>query len=297
MSESDAIIEHFLDAMWMERGLSANTLNAYRSDLRLTAIWVSRQSSDLLLASRTLLLGYLAERSIEGVSARTLSRILSSLRRFYQYQVHHGVIAIDPTIDIESPKLGHTLPMTLSEHDVEQLLIAPDTTTALGLRDRAMLELLYASGLRVSELVSLTLEQINLRQGVVRLIGKGNKERLVPMGEEALERVVDYVGDVRPDFIRDHAVSTIFLTNRGQGMTRQAFWHLIRKHAARAGIRGDLSPHTLRHAFATHLINHGADLRVVQMLLGHSDLSTTQIYTHVARERLKTLHEAHHPRG
>jgi integrase/recombinase XerD len=292
-----AEIERFTDALWMERGLSRNTLEAYRNDLLGLAVWLLQQQRTLLTARRTDLLDYLSARVIGGARPRTTARLLSSLRRFYRYLVREGRINEDPSVRIDAPRIGRPLPDSLSELEVEELLNAPDTAAALGLRDRAMLELLYACGLRVSELVGLLPEQVNLTQGVVRLTGKGNKERLVPLGEEAVDWLQRYLDDSRPPLCQGRAVRELFVSRQGRGMTRQTFWHRLRQHARQAGIRKHLSPHTLRHAFATHLLNHGADLRVVQMLLGHSDLSTTQIYTHVARERLKDLHAQHHPRG
>jgi integrase/recombinase XerD len=292
------IIERFLDALWVERGLSENTLTAYRNDLQQINNWLSQKKScELLSVNRNDLLDYLAERSEQQRSPRSTARLLSSLRRFYTWCRRESMIDEDPTRLLSAPKLGRPLPETLSEKDVEQLLAAPDTKTDIGIRDRAMLELLYATGLRVSELVNLTETQINLRQGVLRVTGKGQKERLVPMGEEAIEWVNRYTREARPQLSHGAIVDTLFLTNRRQGMTRQAFWYLIKRYAQQAGIKSKLSPHTLRHAFATHLLNHGADLRAVQMLLGHSNISTTQIYTHIARARLQALHAQHHPRG
>ena len=293
-----ADIDRFLDALWMERGLSRNTLAAYRRDLTGFARWLDDQRQCLLLAAqREDLLAYLAERVAANAKPRTTARLLSSLRRFYQQAVRDGELPEDPSDRIEAPRLGRSLPKALTEEDVEMLIDAPDTATALGLRDRAMLELLYATGLRVSELVELRMLQLNLRQGVVRTLGKGNKERLVPLGEVASDWLESYLDTARGELLKGRECEQLFVTQRGAGMTRQAFWYLIKKHAQQAGITKPLSPHTLRHSFATHLLNHGADLRVVQMLLGHSDLSTTQIYTHVARERLKGLHAEHHPRG
>jgi integrase/recombinase XerD len=228
---------------------------------------------------------------------RTTSRLVSSLKRFFQFAVREGLRADDPARDLESPRLPRSLPRSLSEAEVEALLAAPDAATALGLRDRAMLETLYASGLRVSELVDLKIVQVSLDMGVVRVLGKGAKERLTPLGEEAIEWIVRYPREARPELLGGRNSDALFVTARGAPMTRQAFWALVKRHGAKAGIRSSLSPHTLRHAFATHLVNHGADLRVVQLLLGHADISTTQIYTHVARERLKALHRKHHPRG
>ena len=291
-------IERFLDALWMERGLSENTLAAYRNDLQQINNWLSQKKScELLSVNRNDLLDYLAERSEQKRSPRSTARLLSSLRRFYTWCRRESLIDEDPTRLLSAPKLGRPLPETLSEKDVEQLLAAPDTKTDIGIRDRAMLELLYATGLRVSELVNLTESQINLRQGVLRVTGKGQKERLVPMGEEAIEWVNRYMREAPPQLSHGAIVDALFLTNRRQGMTRQAFWYLIKRYAQQAGINSKLSPHTLRHAFATHLLNHGADLRAVQMLLGHSNISTTQIYTHIARARLQALHAQHHPRG
>ncbi|MDT8384810.1 MAG: site-specific tyrosine recombinase XerD [Gammaproteobacteria bacterium] len=293
-----AEIDRFLDTLWMERGLSRNTLAAYRSDLIGFAGWLDQHRRQPLLAARREdLLDYLAERVGAEAKPRTTARLLSSLRRFYQQAVRDGEIPEDPSDRIEAARLGRSLPKALTEADVERLIKAPDTATELGLRDRAMLELLYATGLRVSELVGLRVLQVNLRQGVARTLGKGSKERLVPMGEVAVEWLEQYLLGARPGLLKGRESEQLFVTQRGAGMTRQAFWYLIKRHAQQAGITRPLSPHTLRHSFATHLLNHGADLRVVQMLLGHSDLSTTQIYTHVARERLKSLHAAHHPRG
>lgn len=290
-------IEAYLDAQWMERGLSQNTLSAYRSDLQHLAKWLSQQSASLLHAERTQLLDYLSVRVQQGSRPRSTARLLSSTKRFYQYWVREKRLSVDPSERIDAPKLGRALPKSLTEAEVEALLKAPDTKDVIGLRDRTMLEVLYATGLRVSELVQLRVEQINLRQGVLRTVGKGNKERLVPLGEEALNWLIRYLDEARPIIVQKASNDFLFITRRRQPMTRQAFWYLIKRYALLAGIRKHLSPHTLRHCFATHLLNHGADLRVVQMLLGHSDLSTTQIYTHVARERLKSLHSTHHPRG
>lgn len=278
----------------MERGLSENTLKAYNSDLSDFARWLAARELDLLQVDTSRLMSYLSSRP---ASARTSARRLSSLRRLYQYLVRDGRCAMDPAMDIDAPRLGRALPKSLTEAEVEHLLMAPDTESTLGLRDRAMLETLYATGLRVSELVSLRLDQLNLRQGVVRIRGKGDKERLVPLGEEAVFWVQKYLTDARQELFPQRPDATLFPSTRGKAMQRQTFWHAIRRYGLKAGIKGRISPHVLRHAFATHLLNHGADLRVVQMLLGHSDISTTQIYTHVARERLKKLHATHHPRG
>jgi integrase/recombinase XerD len=293
-----AVIEQFADALWVERGLAANTLQAYQADLQQLADWLRRhRGTDLLAAKRADLLAYLAGLAAAGMTARTASRRLSSLRQFYRLALREAWIRIDPSAQIDAPKLGRPLPKSLSEPEVEALLAAPDIANPEGLRDRAMLELLYASGLRVSELVTLQLQQLSLRQGMVRVIGKGGKERLVPLGDEAARWIERYQQGARPELLVRASSDALFVTRRGGAMTRQAFWYRVRKHAQTAGIRKHLSPHTLRHAFATHLVNHGADLRVVQLLLGHSDLSTTQIYTHVARERLQNLHATHHPRG
>lgn len=292
------LIEQFLDAIWMERGLSENTLVAYRNDLNAYARWLaSQQQTDLTAVGRDDVQTYLAQRVAAKASPRSTARLLSTLRRFYAWLRRENRISQDPTALIEAPKLGRPLPKTLTELEVEALLAAPDTQTPLGMRDRTMLEVLYASGLRVSELVNLTVMQLNLQQGVIRVTGKGNKERLVPLGDEAMNWLQRYIQDVRLALLNGQTRDALFVTQRREAMTRQAFWYMIKRHAQSAGIEKALSPHTLRHAFATHLLNHGADLRVVQMLLGHSDLSTTQIYTHVARARLKDLHARHHPRG
>lgn len=292
-----AVIERFLDGLWMERGLSANTLAAYRRDLEGFSRWLGSRQRGLLSAARADLQDYLGHRYQAGGRPRSTARLLSALRRFYQHALREGYMTEDPSERIEAPKVGRSLPTSLTEAEVEALLKAPTVTTALGLRDRAMLELLYATGLRVSELVNLRLSEMNLRQGVVRTLGKGSKERLVPMGEEAQDWLQQYLDEARGELLKGRQCDAVFVTQRGGVLTRQAFWYLIKRHALSAGINKHLSPHTLRHSFATHLLNHGADLRVVQMLLGHSDLSTTQIYTHVANERLKELHAAHHPRG
>ncbi len=295
LAASCAEIDLFLDALWMERGLSENTLQAYRSDLYSYAKWLAVRGSTISDSQRADLQAYLAGQA--GQSVRTVARRLSSLRRLFQHLVREGRMQQDPSEQLAFPRLGRPLPKSLTETEVEALLDAPDTASALGLRDRTMLEVLYATGLRVSELISLKLDQLNLRQGVVRVIGKGNKERLVPLGEEALHWLECYIKEARPALFKDAPAASLFPSRRGKPMTRQTFWHAIKRYAVIAGINKSLSPHVLRHAFATHLLNHGADLRVVQMLLGHSDISTTQIYTHVARERLKNLHAAHHPRG
>jgi integrase/recombinase XerD len=295
MSGSAKIIESFLNALWMEHGLSDNTLSAYGSDLRLFDSWLKENS---LLEASTVQIGqYLAFRQGEGGANRTAARLLSSLRRFYGYCLREKVVTVDPTQLIDAPHIGRLLPTSLSEADVESLLQAPNTVHALGFRDRSMLELLYASGLRVSELVDMTFQQLSFRQGCVRIIGKGNKERLVPVGEQAMDWLERYVAGPRQDILAGRQSDYLFVTARGGNMTRQGFWHIIKRYAAQASIEKPLSPHTLRHAFATHLLNHGADLRVVQLLLGHSDLSTTQIYTHIAQQRLQALHKKFHPRG
>jgi len=289
-------IERFIDAMWMEAGLSENTLAAYRRDLFGLADWLKQRDVELTQAARGDLLAYLGAQSVAGQKPRSVARLLSSIRRLYRYLVREGLREDDPSRLIEAPRLGRSLPDTLTESEVDELLNAPGDS-ALGLRDRAMLELIYATGLRVSELVGLTMTQISLQQGLVRVVGKGNKERLVPLGEEAQARIEQYLKFSRPELLDGNPCDHLFVTGRRAGMTRHAFWHIVKRYATQAGIEKHLSPHTLRHAFATHLLNHGADLRVVQLLLGHSDLSTTQIYTHVARERLKSLHAQHHPRG
>jgi integrase/recombinase XerD len=294
----DSVLDEFCDALWLEDGLSRNTLDSYRLDLTQFAEWLGRQQRKALLhAGHADLLAYLAHRVARKAKATTTSRLLSSLKRFYQHALRQGTIAADPSINIDTPKLPRGLPKTLTEQDVEKLLAAPDVATPLGLRDRAMFETLYASGLRVSELVTLKVAQVSQDMGVVRIIGKGNKERLVPLGEEALQWIRRYMKESRPLILGQRLADAMFVTQRGAAMTRQSFWHLIKRYTSLAGLGMPLSPHTLRHAFATHLLNHGADLRVVQLLLGHADISTTQIYTHVARERLKQLHAKHHPRG
>jgi integrase/recombinase XerD len=290
-------IERFCDALWLQEGLSANTLDAYRRDLEGLSRWLSMRGATLMTAARADLLEYLAKCVSQGARPRSTARMLSSLRRFYGYLVREDRIQSDPTTLIDSPKIGRPLPKSLTEEQVVKLLESPNVATPLGLRDRAMFETLYATGLRVSELVGLTLSQVSLTQDVVRVIGKGDKERLVPLGEEAVSWINRYLAEGRPRLVRNRSTDAVFATARGGPMTRQAFWHNLKRHARGGCIQVELSPHTLRHAFATHLLNHGADLRVVQMLLGHADLSTTQIYTHVARARLKTLHEKHHPRG
>ncbi|PCJ30105.1 MAG: site-specific tyrosine recombinase XerD [Gammaproteobacteria bacterium] len=294
---SSHYLQPFLDSLWLESGLSTNTVEAYRGDLLAFASWLREFDIDLSSATRQDILRYQSIRMREGRKVRSEARLLSSLRRFYRYLCREDIRDSDPTAQIESPRLGRPLPTSLTEQDVEDLLAQPDVLLALGLRDRSMLEVLYATGLRVTELVSLTIEQLNMRQGLIRCIGKGNKERLVPLGEIALDYLQEYLLESRPILLNGRLSDDLFPTNRGKAMTRQAFWYLIKRYAKQAEIDKPLSPHTLRHAFATHLLNHGADLRVVQLLLGHSDLSTTQIYTHVAKERLKSIHAEHHPRG
>ena len=295
--ENDAaLLDEFCDALWLEEGLSKNTLVSYRRDLSKVAAWLTRRELSLFTATHADLLVFLAQHA-PRMKATSTSRLLSSLRRFYQYAVRQGTIQADPSLQIERPKLPRGLPKSMTEAEVEALLDAPEGNTALGLRDRAMLETLYASGLRVSELVNLKLAEVSLDMGVVRVMGKGSKERLVPLGEEALDGLTHYLTEARAVLLKGKQADALFVTARAAAMTRQMFWYLIKRYALRAGIQKPLSPHTLRHAFATHLLNHGADLRVVQMLLGHADISTTQIYTHVARERLKQLHGKHHPRG
>lgn len=293
-ARSEKLIDQFLDTVWVEQGLSKNTLSAYRSDLAIFAAWLKK---DLLAVDSSNVAEFLANRYQLGMTSRTTARILSSLRRFYGYFLRENVITVDPTSLISAPKTTRSLPDSLTETDVEALLAAPQLALPRGQRDKTMLEMLYATGLRVSELVDLKFEQLSLNQGVVQIVGKGGRERLVPVGEEALNSLEIYLKDGREMLLSGRQSDYIFVTNRGSNMTRQAFWYIIKRYAFEAEITKPLSPHTLRHAFATHLLNHGADLRVVQLLLGHVSLSTTQIYTHVARERLKTLHAKFHPRG
>ncbi len=291
-------IERFIDAMWMEKGLGENTLAAYRRDLRQFDEWLADEHGQRIVdADAALLQAFLASRLRRGTSPRSSARFVSSARGFFRYRVREGLATLDPCTDIDSPQLGRPLPKSLSEHDVTRLLSEPDCNQPLEFRDRTMLELLYACGLRVSELISLRVDEVSFNQGVVRVVGKGSKERLVPVGEEALDWLQRFVAGPRRELLRGLPGEVLFPSLRGRMMTRQAFWHRIKLYGARAGIEKPLSPHTLRHAFATHLLNHGADLRVVQMLLGHSDLSTTQIYTHVARQRMQDLHARHHPRA
>ncbi len=291
------VIDRFIDGLWLERGLSENTLAAYRRDVAQYHEWLVTDGGDLLVADAAQLQLFLGKRLSAGTSPRSTARFLSSLRSFYRWALRENLITEDPSLRIESPKQGKPLPKSLSESDVEKLLEMPDLDRVVEFRDRTMLELLYACGLRVSELVGLTMSQVSLNQGVIRVMGKGSKERLVPMGEEALLWLQRYTRGPRVDLLQGRPSDVLFPSNRGTAMTRQTFWYRIKIYGERAGIQSHLSPHTLRHAFATHLLNHGADLRVVQMLLGHSDLSTTQIYTHVARQRMQELHASHHPRG
>ena len=295
--KTDPSILKFLDGVWMERGLSPNTLAAYRADLTSLCRWLAARGTPMLQTTRSDLLQFIAWRVESGARPRSTARQLSSFRRFFRYLLREGVLRDDPTAQIAMPKIGRSLPKSLSEEEVESLLSAPLVTDPLGHRDRTMLEVLYATGLRVSELVNLKYAAVNLNQGVVRVLGKGNRERLIPVGEEAVRWLQEFIAGARNEILLERSTDYLFPTRRGDRMTRQAFWHIIKRYARKSSIAKDLSPHTLRHAFATHLLNHGADLRVVQMLLGHSDLSTTQIYTHVARERLKELHAEHHPRG
>ena len=289
-------VDQFLDTLWLESGLSKNTLAAYRSDLLDVVRFLALQGQTILNADRDLLRQYLVARSA-SCSRRTVARTLSSLRRFYRYAISETLISLDPTADLGSPAPARVLPSSLSEQQVEALINAPDVQVSLGLRDRAMLETLYATGLRVSELTELGVNQVDLVAGFCRVFGKGSKERLVPLGEQAISWIERYREAARPEILNGRVSQDLFVTRRGGSMSRQAFWQNIKRYAVMAGVESSLSPHTLRHAFATHLINHGADLRSVQMLLGHSSLSTTQIYTHVARARLRLMHRAHHPRG
>ena len=297
VARSAELVDRFLDAIWMERGLSPNTLGAYRADLMTLGRGLSVGSKSIDMADKADLLAFIAHRVENGAKPRSTARQLSSFRRFFRYIMREGLRDNDPTADIEMPRIGRSLPQTLSEEEVDSLLNAPNTDEPLGHRDRAMLEVLYATGLRVSELINLKQSQINFNQGVLRIIGKGDRERLIPLGEESQRWLKNFIDGPRMDILLERQTDYLFPTRRGDRMTRQAFWHIIKRYAAKSGIRKKMSPHSLRHAFATHLLNRGADLRVVQLLLGHSDLSTTQIYTHVARERLKDLHREHHPRS
>ena len=295
--DADPAVTRFLDTVWMERGLSANTLAAYRADLTALSRWLTERRVPILGTSRQDVQDFIAWRVQAGARPRSTARQLSSFRRFFRYLMRESLIREDPTAQIAMPKIGRSLPKSLTEEEVEALLAAPVVRDPLGNRDRTMLEVLYATGLRVSELVNLRYEQINLNQGVIRVLGKGNRERLIPLGDEAVRWLTEFVHGARDEILLERQTDYLFPTRRGDRMTRQAFWHIIKRYARKSGIAKGLSPHTLRHAFATHLLNHGADLRVVQILLGHSDLSTTQIYTHVASERMKDLHSRHHPRS
>jgi len=290
------IIDEFIDHLWLEDGLSQNTLNSYRFDLKIFYSWLLKNKMDLLNVSQADIEQYLAYK-FPSSKSRSISRLLATLRRFYRFLLRDNKVKTDPTLNIQTPKVPKSLPKSLSEEEVEALIAAPDIDHPVGVRDRAMLEILYACGLRVTELVGLLVTEIILQDGVIRVTGKGQKTRLVPMGEESVDWVKKYLHESRPKILADRTSKFLFVSNRSECMTRQTFWHLIKRYSIQAGINKTISPHVLRHAFATHLINHGADLRVVQMLLGHSDISTTQIYTHVARERLKKLHQEHHPRG
>ena len=297
MSEQAAPeLDTFIDHLWLEDGLSKNTLESYRADLSQFATWLAKRNTQIMTANQVDIQQYLAVKFPQS-KPRSIGRLIASMRRFYRYALRENLIQTDPTLQIESPKLPRSLPKSLNEQEVEDLLNAPDIGVPIGLRDRAMLELLYASGLRVSELVTVKVNEVSTQDGVVRVTGKGSKTRLVPMGEEAADWITKYLKEARPEILQKRLSDALFVTARAEAMTRQAFWYLIKRYALVAGIHKHMSPHVLRHAFATHLLNHGADLRVVQMLLGHSDISTTQIYTHVARERLKQLHSLHHPRG
>jgi integrase/recombinase XerD len=295
-----ALIDEFIDGLWLADGLSKNTLASYRSDLALYATWLATRKSSIVGADETAINAYLTKLHgrPNGIKAASQRRLLASLRRCYQWLLQQGRIHADPLLNIVRPMPGSRFPKTLSEKQVETLLAAPDLNTALGLRDKAMLELLYATGLRVTELVSVRMFEISLNDHVVRVIGKGSKERLVPLGQLAADALRAYLATARSELLKQNSSDAVFVTVRGGAMTRQMFWNLVKKYAVQTGIPATrISPHVLRHAFATHLLNHGADLRVVQLLLGHADISTTQVYTHVARERLKQLHAAHHPRG
>ena len=297
VARSEELVDRFLDAIWMERGLSQNTLGAYRADLMTLGRGLAENEKTIEKADKADLLAFIAGRVEGGAKPRSTARQLSSFRRFFRYIMREGMRDTDPTADIEMPRIGRSLPKTLSEDEVESLLNAPNTDEPLGHRDRAMLELLYATGLRVSELINLKQSQVNFNQGVLRIIGKGDRERLIPLGDESQRWLKEFIDGPRMEILLERQTDYLFPTRRGDRMTRQAFWHIIKRYAEKSGVRQKMSPHSLRHAFATHLLNRGADLRVVQLLLGHSDLSTTQIYTHVARERLKDLHGEHHPRG
>ncbi len=298
-AKTAAVIDQFADSLWLSDGLARNSIDSYRRDINQLDQWLRAGSSTTAEeASAVNLQEYLAHRiEAKQASPRSTARLTSAMKRFYQFLLREKIIAADPSRDLHAPKLNRSLPKSLSENDVEALLAAPDTQTPLGVRDKAMLETLYATGLRVTELTTLKIAQVSLDMNVIRVTGKGSKERLVPMGMTAAEWIKRYLEEARGAILAGQKTPDLFVTHHGKCMTRQMFWYAIKRHALRAGLRSALSPHTLRHAFATHLINHGADLRVVQLLLGHSDITTTQIYTHVARERLKQLHAQHHPRG
>ena len=293
-----ATVERFIDALWSQKGLSTLTLRAYQQDLKQFSAFLANRGTNLDGADAASVQRYLAARFERGASARSNARMLSTLKQFFRFQLRHGARDDDPTALIQAPRIHRSLPQSLDENDIEKLLAAPDLESPYGLRDRAMLEMMYGSGLRVSELVGLELGQLNANLGLVRLVGKGSKERVVPVGEEALHWLDAYLERARPELVRAKIRSdALFLSSRGRAITRQAFWQNVKKHLLAAGIKTRYSPHSLRHAFATHLLNHGADVRTVQMLLGHSSLSTTQIYTHVAQARLEEIHARHHPRG
>lgn len=296
-AEADALIRGYLDNAWLEKGLGKHTLASYKSDLSAFNRWLLQNNSQLTLATKSDIQSYLAYQLSLGIKARSTARFLSCIRGFYRFLLREKLMEQDPTLDIKTPKLGRPLPKFLTESEVEKLLSIPDVSEPIGLRDRTMLELLYGCGLRISELVGLSINTINLRQGLVRVTGKGDKERLIPMGQEAMHWLDRYLLEARPQLLGNQPAEILFPSLRAQPMTRQTFWYRIKLYASNANIRTPLSPHTLRHAFATHLLNNGADLRVVQLLLGHSDLSTTQIYTHIAQARMQALHARHHPRG
>ena len=299
MSDSDRqILDAFIDNIWIEKGLSQNTLDSYRSDLEQFSIWLEKNNLTYSKTSKKEILSYLSFLFQKGLGSKTVARKLSSLKSFFRYLVFKSIITIDPSSEVETPKLLKSIPKSISEKEVEALLAAPDAKTDIGLRDKTMIETLYSCGLRISELINLELLNLNLRQGVIRVIGKGQKERLVPMGDQLINLLNLYISSSRKNLLTNKHSDFLFLSNRGQRMTRQSFWHRIKYYCLDSGFEPEkISPHVLRHAFATHLLNNGADLRVVQLLLGHSDLNTTQIYTEVARQRLKRLHTEHHPRG
>ena len=299
MSDSDRqILDAFIDNIWIEKGLSQNTLDSYRSDLEQFSIWLEKNNLTYSKTSKKEILSYLSFLFQKGLGSKTVARKLSSLKSFFRYLVFKSIITIDPSSEVETPKLLRSIPKSISEKEVEALLAAPDAKTDIGLRDKTMIETLYSCGLRISELINLELLNLNLRQGVIRVIGKGQKERLVPMGDQLINLLDLYISSSRKNLLSNKHSDFLFLSNRGQRMTRQSFWHRIKHYCLDSGFEPEkISPHVLRHAFATHLLNNGADLRVVQLLLGHSDLNTTQIYTEVARQRLKRLHTEHHPRG